>query len=72
MLSTSGCRFLPELSQQSLKLYGRFTLCFRDIEDVPGEQGSSVSYATLRRWANHFGSKIAGDIRRRRPNPHSA
>jgi transposase-like protein len=72
MLITSGWRFLPELSQQAIKLYGRFTLCCRDFEDEPAEPGSVVSYGMLRRWANHFGRKIAGDIRTRWPNPSSA
>ena len=30
-----------------------------------------VSYETVRRWVKHFGPKIAADLRRRRPKPHS-
>ena len=30
-----------------------------------------VSYETVRRWVNHFGPKIAADLRRRRPKPHT-
>jgi transposase-like protein len=34
-----------------------------------GERGILVSYETVRRWVNHFGSKIAADLRKRRPKP---
>ena len=30
-----------------------------------------VSYETVRRWVNHFGPKIAADLRKRRPKPHT-
>ena len=31
-----------------------------------------VSYETVRRWVNHFGLKIADDLRKRWPKPHAA
>ena len=30
-----------------------------------------VSYETVRRWVNHFGPKMAADLRKRRPRPHT-
>jgi transposase-like protein len=30
-----------------------------------------VSYETVRRWVNHFGSAIAANLRKPRPKPHS-
>jgi DDE domain len=35
------------------------------------ERGSMVSYEIVRRWVNHFGPKIAADLRKRRPKPHT-
>jgi transposase-like protein len=35
------------------------------------ERGIMVSYETVRRWVNHFGLKIAADLRKRRPKPHT-
>jgi putative transposase len=46
-------------------------LSFRDVEDLLAERGITVSYETVRRWVNHFGSSIAADLRKRRPRPHS-
>jgi len=56
--------------QQATSLYARFTLRFRDVEDLLAERGIAVSYETVRRWVNHFGPKIAADLRKRRPKPH--
>jgi putative transposase len=70
-ISYSGYRFSPEIIQQAIWLYVRFTLSFRDVEDLLAERGIMVSYETVRRWVNHFGSKIAADLRKRRPKPHT-
>jgi len=46
-------------------------LSFRDVEDLLAERGIVVSYESVRRWVNHFGPKIAADLRKRRPKPHT-
>ena len=68
-ISYAGYRFPPEIIQRAVWLYYRFTLSFRDIEDLLAERGIIVSYETIRRWAIHFGPKIAADLRCRRPKP---
>jgi DDE domain len=70
-ISDAGYRFPPEIIQQAIWLYLRFTLSFRDVEDLLAERGIVVSYETVRRWVNHFGPMIAADLRKRRPKPHS-
>ena len=70
-ISYSGYRFPSEFIRQAIWLYLRFTLSFRDVEDVLAERGIAVSYETIRRWVNHFGPIIAADLRKRRPRPHS-
>jgi putative transposase len=62
-----GYRFPPAIIYQAIWLYLRFTLSFRDVEDLLAERGITVSYETIRRWVNHFGLIIAADLRRRRP-----
>src|SRR3981189_1169891 len=71
-ISYSGYRFPSEIIQQAIWLYVGFTLSFRDVEDLLAERGIVVSYETVRRWVNHFGPKIAADLRKRRPKPHLA
>jgi putative transposase len=70
-ISYRGYRFPPEIVQQAIWLYVRFILSFRDVEDLLAERGIAVSYETVRRWVNHFGPKIAADLRNRRPKPHT-
>ncbi len=43
-------RFLPQIIQHAIGLYCRFTLSFRDVEDLLAERGLDVSYETVRRW----------------------
>jgi transposase-like protein len=69
--SYSGYRFPPEIIQQAIWLYLRFTLSLRDVEDLLAERGVAVSYETVRRWVNHFGPMIAADLRKRRLKPHT-
>ena len=70
-ISYSGYRFPPEMIQQAIWLYLRFTLSLRDVEDLLAERGVAVSYETVRRWVNHFGPMIAADLRKRRLKPHT-
>jgi putative transposase len=53
--------------QLAVWLYARFTLSFRDVEDLLAERGIMVSYETVRRWVRYFGPTFAADLRRRRP-----
>ena len=61
-ISYAGYRFPPEIIHQAIWLYLRFTLSFRDVEDLLAERGLGVSYETVRRWVNHFGPMIAADF----------
>src|SRR6476659_1952240 len=70
-ISYVGYRFPPVIIQQAVWLYARFTLSFRDVEDLLAERGILVSYETVRRWVRYFGPMIAAELRRRRPKPHS-
>ena len=70
-ISYAGFRFPPEVIQQSIWLYLRFMLSFRDVEDLLAERGISLSYETVRRWVNQFGPTIAANLRKRRPKPHT-
>ena len=70
-ISYAGYRFPPEVIDHAIWLYLRFTLSFRDVEDLLAERGIAVSYETVRRWVNHFGPMIAAHLRKRRPKPHA-
>lgn len=64
-------RFPPAIIQHAVWLYYRFTLSYRDVEDLLAERGIDVSYETVRRWALKFGTIYARCLRRPRPQPHA-
>jgi hypothetical protein len=52
-------RFPPEIIQNAIWLYFRFTLSYRDVEELVAERGLDISYETVRRWVLKFGPAIA-------------
>src|SRR5512132_2525897 len=62
-------RFLPAIIQHAVWVYLRFTLSYRDVEELLPERGLDVSYETVRSWVLKFGSIIARRLRQRRPSP---
>ena len=52
-------RFPPEVIQHAIWLYVRFTLSYRDVEELLAERGLDISYETVRRWVLKFGPAIA-------------
>ena len=60
-------RFTTPIIQHAVWLYFRFTLSYRDAEDLPTECGIDVSYETIRRWALKFGQAYAGRLRNKQP-----
>src|SRR5260370_42046968 len=68
-LSYRRHRFPPVVIQHAVWLYLRFTLSYRDVEDLLAERGLDVSYETVRSWVLKFGPVIARRLRRRRPRP---
>jgi putative transposase len=69
LLSYRRHRFPPPIIQHAIWLYLRFTLSYRDVEELLAERGLDVSYETVRRWVLKFGATVAQRLRRRRPRP---
>ena len=69
LLSYRRHRFPPPIIQHAIWLYLRFTLSYRDVEELLAERGLDISYETVRRWVRKFGSVIARRLRERRPRP---
>lgn len=62
-------RFPADVIRHAVWLYFRFTLSFRDVEEMLAERGIDVSYETIRCWTIKFGPQIARRLKRRRPAP---
>ncbi len=60
-----GYRFPPEIISHAVWLYHRFSLSFRDVEDLLAERGITVSYEAIRQWCLKFGPRYARSLRHR-------
>ena len=70
-ISFTRHQFPPDIIRHAVWLYLRFTLSFRDVEDLLAERGLDLSYETVRRWVLKFGPLFAKELRRRRHRPTS-
>ena len=68
-ISFTRHQFPPDIIRHAVWLYLRFTLSFRDVEDLLAERGLELSYETVRRWVLKFGPLFARELRRRRHRP---
>ncbi len=62
-------RFPPDVIRQAVWLYFRFTLSFRDVEEVLAQRGIDVSNETVRCWSLKFGRFFAQNLPRSRTKP---
>jgi transposase-like protein len=66
-ISFARHQFPPAIIRHAVWLHIRFTLSYRDIEDLLAELGLDVSYETVRRWVLKFGPLFAREFEQRRP-----
>jgi general stress protein 26 len=53
-------RFPPMIIQHAVWLYLRFTLSYRDVEELLAERGLDISYETVRCWEGAFRTQDRG------------
>jgi transposase-like protein len=58
-----------DVIQHAVRLYLRFILSDRDVEELLAARGIEVSDETVRRWVLKFGTVDARNLRQRRPRP---
>jgi putative transposase len=62
-------RFPAEIISHSVWLYYRFSLSYRDVEELMVERGVTLSHEVVRYWCRKFGQAYTNALRRRRPRP---
>ena len=62
-------RFPPEIISHCVWLYFRFSLSYRDVEEMMAMRGLLLTYETVRYWCLKFGQTYANDLRRRSARP---
>ena len=70
-ISYARRRFPPDVIRHAVWLYLRFTLSYRDVEDLLAERGLIVSNEAIRRWVLKFDPGIARNLRRSRPQSYT-
>ena len=56
----------PEIIRLAVRMYVRFPLSLRNVEDLLHERGIDITHETVRYWWNRFGPLFAKSIRKRR------
>ncbi len=62
-------RFPEEIIRHALWLYYRFTLSYRDVEQMLAQRGIMLTYETARYWCQKFGQTVANRVRKQRYGP---
>ncbi len=62
-------RFPGEIISHGVWLSYRFTLSYRDVQELLFERGVTVSHEAIRQWCRKFGQDYANRLRHRRPQP---
>ncbi len=62
-------RFPAEIIGHAVWLCFRFTLSYRDVEELLAYRGIFVSNETIRQWCLKFGQTYANELRRHQPQP---
>ena len=62
--SYRGYRFPAEFIAHCVWLYFRFSLSFRDVQEMMLERGVEVSHEAIRLWTLRFGTEYARRLRR--------
>ncbi len=68
-ISYARHRFPPVIIQNAVWLSSRFSLSYRDVEDLLAVRGLDISYETIRPWVIKFGQLYARRLRDNRPRP---
>jgi putative transposase len=62
-----GYRFPPVILSHGVWLSFRFSLSYRDVEELLAQRGMVVTYETVRQWCLKCGQMSANELRHRRP-----
>ena len=66
MISFKGAQFPKDVILFAVFLYIRYTVSYRDLEEIMAERGVTVDHATLNRWVAKYSPLIAHIARRRK------
>lgn len=72
MISLKGCHFPKDAVLYAVYFYLRYTVSYRDLEEILTERGVQVDHAALIRWVVRYSPMIAARSQsKKRPTPSS-
>lgn len=72
MISFKGAQFPKDVILFAVFFYVRYSVSYRDLEEIMAERGVRVDHATLNRWVTKYSPLVAEQARRRkRPSDRS-
>ena len=66
MSQYSGFRYPAEIITHAVYLYHRYSLSFREVEEILAYRGIEVTYETIRQRCKKFGSGFAKKLKKKR------
>ena len=66
MISFKGAQFPKDVILFAVFFYVRYTVSYRDLEEIMAERCVRVDHATLNRWVERYSPLIAANARRRK------
>jgi IS6 family transposase len=55
--------YQPEIIMLNVRWYLRYSLSYRDLEEMMSERGLSIDHTTIYRWVQNYGPEIDKRIR---------
>ncbi len=72
MISLKGCHFPKDAVLYAVYFYLRYTVSYRDLEEIRAERGVQVDHATLNRWVVKYSPMVAARAQsKKRPTLNS-
>ncbi len=59
MISIKGSQFPKDAILYSVSFYLRYTVTYRDLEEIMAERGVRVDHASLNRWVTKYSPLVA-------------
>ena len=66
MISFKGVQFPKDVILFAVFFSARYTVSYRDLEEIMAERGARVDHATLNRWVGRYCPLISANARRRK------
>ena len=65
MVTYKRHRYPPQIISHAIWLYFRFSLSFRDVQELLAQRGISFTYEAIRAWTLKFGPPLTQNLKKR-------